>query len=393
MESRSASQRSAGEEASSALALRLGPAPVVRPRLSHVPGGARAALIWTEHADRTTVDTQRAALFGASTIVNPADAAGGFVGHDIPTTKSVFVDNPEGVPTLPDSCEPQAALRSSPEFAELCRGLVGRGHEICVHAPRPINAPPAEGLAAAELAEREFGSSTWIDHSSSAVHCGMSGQGLNPESPYYMGDIWRATGHRWFWQFGCEDANEQRAGSINVQQLRIGDRFHTPLWWRHPTQTESFVSWATIRGGDLEVYTDEAIAELIEDRGVCITHTYPAAIYADPLRSQYLVGDGERGWRTSERFESVLGRFAARIAAGELVAMTVRDAMTYWEAVDALQVRALDDGSTAIVNPADDPVVGLCVLVDDQPPIVFTLPAGETALLRIRDGAVRVEIS
>ena len=177
-------------EAGDAYYMTPGHVPEVRPRIMHVPGGAQSMLLWTEHADKTCLQSHRAVYFGRSDVDSAGNAVGGFVASGITVTKSVFRENPDNVPCTESWPARQAAL-DDPGFFRFCRELAGLGHEICVHAPRPRDAGPASGPETAQYMANMFGARTWIDHSARSVHCGMTGQGLNPDSPYSMAEAWR----------------------------------------------------------------------------------------------------------------------------------------------------------------------------------------------------------
>jgi hypothetical protein len=363
MESRSATRRHRGDSARSSFTFHIGPPPAIRPRILHVPDGAQSLLIWTEHADRASIASHRAAYFGRSDIVTPDGSIGGFVRAGITTTKSVFYSNPGAVACSKIYPGPQSSLLDEPGFECFCRSLQALGYEICVHAPQPKNSAPENGPAAARRFAEQFGTRTWIDHSSRIVHCGLGAQSLDRKSPYWMAETWKNAGYRYFWQFGSEDGAEQRVGSINVQQVRLGDWAHTPLYWRHPTETGEFISWPTVRGGDLDVYTDAAIDELVADWGICINHTYPAAIYDVEGRSQYLDRHPDGGFQSSTEFENVLARFRRRIDDGNLTTMTLAKVAEYWTALEHIVLRRGAGNRISLVNDSGSPLPGLSVVV------------------------------
>jgi hypothetical protein len=358
MQMRSATPRVADEEVSVRCVLHIGKVPAVRPRLMHVPGGAQAMLLWTEHADRASLESHRATYFGRSDITSAKDAVGGFVRHRIPVTKSAFWRNPKRQPCSTVHTAPQVALDDDPDYLAFCRELAAFGHEICVHAPWPTNSPPAACREAADYFAQHFQSVTWIDHSARVVHCGMSGQGLNRESDYYMADHWHKTGFRCFWQFASEDAAEQRVGSINLQQLRLGDWMHTPLYWRYPSETQDFISWPTGRSGDIDLYTQDAIDELVDEWGISINHTYPPAHYDNPARSLYLMRREDGIFTSTPMFEEALARFARKVESGRLVALTVRQALDYWLALEAIETIRDANGCARMANRSGKELTG-----------------------------------
>ena len=300
-----------------------------------------------------------ATYFGRSDIASPEEAVGGFVHHGVPVTKSVFHSNPTGVACSTNCGDPQAALAECPEFEIFCRTLSARGYEICVHAPEPRNASPDAGPRTAAWFARTFGAGTWIDHMARIVHCGMSAQGLNPGSEYCMARAWRDAGFRYFWQFASEDAAE----SINLQMPRWGDWLHTPLFWKHPTDTAEFISWPTIRGSYLHVFDEIGLDELLGDWGVCINHTYPPAHHDDPSRNEYFSHRDDGVLVTTAEFEDVLGRVGNLAQSGSLSLRCVREAVEYWEAIERVEISCDQHGRTVLVNRSDRDIAGFSFVV------------------------------
>src|SRR6185295_14931015 len=97
---------------------------------------------------------------------------------------------------------------------------------------------------------------------------GASGQGTRRGSPYYAVERWRRHGVRFFWGVGCEDLNigDARSG-LNVLETQGGDDRVTPLYWEHELEAPGLLFWPALRGGWPDIYTDEAIAELVRHRG------------------------------------------------------------------------------------------------------------------------------
>ena len=93
---RSAACFTKGAKRSDHFSVYFGRIPTVTPRLMLVPDGYLAGYVFTEHADAGNIKTQRAAYFGSENISDPAKAIGGFVGHEIPVTKSVFYNDLDG---------------------------------------------------------------------------------------------------------------------------------------------------------------------------------------------------------------------------------------------------------------------------------------------------------
>lgn len=373
IEMRSATLRKKGEVASQYFCMHIASTPSIRPRIMHIPAGCEALLLWTEHADKASLDSHRATYFGRSDIVKPDQAVGGFVYHNIPVTKSVFLSNPSCLLCSTSYQVPQVALDDN-NFYLFCKDLERLGYEICIHAPSPNNITPEAGIETIRKFSRYFNSSVWIDHSSRIVHHSLSGQGCNQKSAYYMKNVWEEMNFQYFWQFGSEDGGEQRTGSINIQQHRLGDWLHTPLFWQHPSETEDFISWPSLRGGDLDVYTEEEIEALVNVWGVCINHTYPPAHYDNPSRSQYLSGQEDGLFTTSSLFDKVLECFSQYISQGRIKAICVSEAIKFWQAIDQVEIQHIQDQEICIVNHSGQDIEEFTLVINgnalhDQPDV------------------------
>jgi len=172
-------RRSAGDDATAMLGFRTGLVDelISFPRIMHVPGGARAAFIWTEHADVTSVASHRAVCFGRSDISRPEEAVGGFVKYGIPLTKTLFFSNPNRLP-LRVPGQVQASMANE-DLLQLCRTLLGLGWDIGIHSPQPDNSTRKVNEQAIAFFEHEFDARTWIDHGCASIRNGVSAWGAD----------------------------------------------------------------------------------------------------------------------------------------------------------------------------------------------------------------------
>lgn len=99
--------------------------------------GKLQQMIWTEHADYTDLQTQRAVNFGADTIEHATQARGGFVANKIPVTKSVFFSNPENVSNADRTGFGRQALhrfRELPVSGNFCLNCRTKALKfVCIH--------------------------------------------------------------------------------------------------------------------------------------------------------------------------------------------------------------------------------------------------------------------
>jgi hypothetical protein len=409
-ENHSAYRRAPGDAASSAFTVHLGPPPDFDLRVMHVPHGYDAMLIWTEHADASIVETHRAAYFGRSDITRAEDAVGGFVGWGIPVTKSVFFANPDALPPRRGMNTEQAAVNSSREFWDFCKQLEEAGHDVCLHSDQPQSSSPESFAAAIDLFYANFRSSCWIDHSPVAVHGSASGQGTRRGSRYYAVPRWLHHGVRYFWCVGNEDhtLGDVQSG-LDVLEARGGDHRITPLYWEHEQEAPGLVLWSALRGGRADIYTDANIERLIRDRGVCINHTYPAALYSSRKSSKrYIDIAADGSARTTAVFETGLRTIASARDAGRLLPTTVTKALDYLRRLHDVRLEFRPDNSVVILNRSNEDVEGFSFAADGGLEVVtelpgvtsrrsagdvlvsFTLPARATVVVRRDGGTLQV---
>jgi hypothetical protein len=351
VENRSTSQRNGQNTITSQFLLRLGKPPAILPRLMHIPFCSEALLLWTEHADRACINTHRAAYLGRSDIIDPKDAVGGFVRWGIPVTKSVYYANPSKLPCSKVFPYTASSIMDDLDFQDFCFKLAKVGYEICPHAPQPDNALPQATKETVEYFSDNFNSQTWIDHSPLSIHCGLSGQGAKQQSPYYMVKIWKDFGFQYFWQIGSEDLAVDENITINSQQICLGDWCHTPLYWRHLTETGDLISWICTRGGGLNEYSEKELDSLIDEHGVFINHTYPGALYDHPPSFRRYVKIADDGTACSSPFfDTVLKRIHDRIAEGKIHASTIQKILNYWVELENIEIFFDRDETTILKN-------------------------------------------
>ncbi|HEX9243520.1 MAG TPA: hypothetical protein VF875_13845, partial [Anaeromyxobacter sp.] len=88
------------------------------------PAGARAAVVFTDHADRTDPDALRAVLWGSSDPRAAGGAGAGLLGRGLRVTRTFFVHARQG--SLDD-----------PEIRHLADDLAGTGSEVALHSISP----------------------------------------------------------------------------------------------------------------------------------------------------------------------------------------------------------------------------------------------------------------
>lgn len=339
------------------------------PRLMLNPDGYLATYVFTEHADGGTLATQRAMAYGSSEITSSSASTGGFAYYGIPMTKSVFYSWKSG-----DSNVALTGHSDSAAFRNLCTDLSQNlGFEICPHTPSYYSNSPAEVNSMLTNMASQYSVKTWIDHSADFNREDFSADGLDPLSTYFCKDIWEAHGVSYFWQYASEDNRilwETGAGDI----LRgVGDpNARTPLWWRHPTVTADFVTWAsdfmasatTYDAADWKQKLSAAnLADLVNNWGVVINHGYwvNAARY-----SSFMVRTGTAPnyiYQISNDFNAALAVLKSFKDAGNINVATVKQMLDYWLALDKVDLAFVDESTFIVTNNSSLNIEGLALAI------------------------------
>jgi hypothetical protein len=411
-----------GDERTNRFSIFFGWVPEYTPRIMLVPDGYLAGYVFTEHADGGTLRTHRAVYFGDEKIDNIADARGGFAGHRIPVTKSVFYEDfDDGFSSRPgkDSTNERAILDFLDQiyYTDKC--------EVCLHTPDSSNSNRLYLDEAITRVTDRYKSPTWIDH---GMYSGNNNReafvadGLNPGSEYYSADLWMQHGIRYFWspaveairfskfesslesdllhvrlthlagefwrrykysrQYLGEGVFESCAGIIkghmpmtelnSLQPLR-NISLPTPLCWQNPDLSGPFYSWTTefvYRGQKTEDsalwFNNEKrqLDYLIENRGVFINHGYFVRYGA---KDNFIV-EKNNEYVVNPVFDEILSYMSQLRDRGDLALITVGDLLDYWVLTKNVTFEYNQDGSVVVVNNNDETIKGLSLAV----------PAGES---------------
>jgi hypothetical protein len=402
----SAAKYSAGDERTNNFSIYFGTIPKTIPRLMQVPYGNLAAYVFTEHADGGNIRTHRAAYFGSEDITRAEDAVGGFVGHKIPVTKSVFYSD---IKSNADSSKHFNGDRT--QYLDFLDQLYHTGeYDICLHGSSSNRELFEESV---KFMKDRFDEITWIDHgmfSGKSHRTSLVCDGLIQGSEYFVGDLWEKYGIRYFWNaaveeiikyplkekiiklklyeasvdlwksyFSSKEINELRfytavkelvkrsheKGETNSLLLNRGDGFPTPLYWQHHTRTNNFYSWATdfvkiFNRSETGIKDEQKrLNKQISDWGIFINHGYFVRNhYEDGVLSEHngkIVID--------PYFDKTLEIMATMGKEGNLYTTTIRNLLDYWILIENISFDYMPDGTIYINNLNDKSIKGFSLAI------------------------------
>ncbi|HET9595512.1 MAG TPA: hypothetical protein VFP65_08015, partial [Anaeromyxobacteraceae bacterium] len=367
--------RRAGERGAARASLRAVAAPAVPLVVERWPAGARAAVVFTDHADRTDPVALRALLDGAS-VARPGAAPAGFLGHGVRLTKSFFVRARRG------------GLDGDPEARELAERLRAAGSEVASHS---ISGGPddREAVRAGLATLQAFGVVTWIDHEPYTNCEAISSEGWRAEGRYGIRDLLALAGFRWLWEAG--DLGGFRAAElVDLFSARRQDEPDPPIY-PLPFDPRLWVFQSTMfyaPPAEMAAAASEAALDRLEARrGLFVGHTYlspsPRTTSRPEHRARLVVREAADGSLVLDpAFDAALARIGRRAREGRLASLTWAEAGDRLRALGEVVVRYLPAGEARVENRGAQPLLGLTVAAP---------AAGELeidgAALRGRDGA------
>ncbi len=376
----------------------LGDAAPLRPVvLERWPAGARAAIVLTDHADRTDPDALRAVLWGSS---DPRAAGGigaGVLGRGLRVTRTFFVHANRGA--LDD-----------PEVRLLADDLATAGSEVALHSITPER-DDRDAVRSGLGAAAAWRPRTWIDHQPYTNCEAVSSRGAGTDAPWGVRDLLADAGVAWVWAAGDIDG---QGGVRIVNQLGGDPAVARPAIFPLPQDPRLWVFRSSMfhaAPGELAgALSDAELARLEAERGLFVAHTYlgPSARTtrsADQL-SRLLVVERGGALVIDPVLDAALARVAARVRAGRLASLAWAEAGDRLRALGDVEVVYRPDGSAEVHNHGAEliagltvslPAAGLEVAVEGaallgredegaEARVWFDLGPGEKATLRTWDG-------
>ncbi len=368
------------------------------------PAGARAAVVLTDHADRTDPDALRAVLWGSSDPRAEGGVGAGVVGRGLKITRTFFVHARRGA--LDD-----------PAIRLLADDLAASGSEVALHSVTPERddrAAVRSGLASSAA----WRPATWIDHQPYTNCEAVSSRGAGDTAPWGVHDLLAGAGVRWVWAAGDVDG---RAGSRIVNLLGGDPAEARPAIFPLPTDPRLWIFRSSMfHAAPAELaaaLSDDALAALERERGLFVAHTYlgPSARTTQSRGELVRLAVVEQGggYVVHPALDRAFARLAAHVRSGRLASLVWVDAGDRLRAIGDVEVTYLPDGGAEIRNHSPVGIESLTLSVpaaglelalegaallgrenddDGSARVWFDLPAGEGVILRAWDGVSPVPL-
>jgi hypothetical protein len=338
----------------------LAAAPPVPLVVERWPAGAEAALVVTDHADRTDPAALRAVLYGRDGA--SASDGHGLAGHGLRFTKSFFAYARRG------------ALADDAGARALADALTAAGSEVASHSTTE-DADRRDAVAAGLDVLAPWHPVTWIDHEPYTNCEAISNNGWDDVPPYGIRDLLVSHGYRWVW--AATDAQGTgldlfaEAGPV-VFPLPVDER----LWVFRSTWFGE--SPATL----VRRLDDDALAALERTRGLAVLHTYLSASTATTMseahKSWLVVRPSARGLVLDPVVEETFARLAAHVDAGRLLVAPWKEVGDRLRALDDVVVRYEHDGAAVVENRGSTTLRGLSLAVP-RTGVVLAVEGGAVA--------------
>ncbi len=359
--------------------------------------GARAAVVITDHADRTDPDALRAVLWGSSDPRAEGGIGAGLLGRGLRITRTFFVHARRGA--LDD-----------PEIRLLAEALTGAGSEVALHSVTPER-DDRDAVSAGLAAVARWRPRTWVDHQPYTNCEAVSARGAGTDAPFGIRDLLVNGGVDWIWAAGDV---EGRAGTRVVNLLGGDPAEAHPAIFPLPQDPRLWVFRSSMfhaAPAELGAALSDAELERLErERGLFVAHTYlgPSARTtqsADQL-ARLVVLDAKGSLAIHPALDAALARLAARVRAGRIASLTWAEAGDRLRALADVEVTYRPDGSAEVHNRGAEAVEALTVALpaagldvalegaalggrEDDGGLArlwFDLGPGEKATLRVWDG-------
>jgi hypothetical protein len=366
------------------------------------PAGARAAIVLTDHADRTDAAALRAVLWGSSDPRASGGIGSGLLGRGLKVTRTFFAHARTGA--LDD-----------PEVQLLADDLAFAGSEVALHSITPER-DGRDAVRAGLVSAAAWRPVTWIDHEPYTNCEAIASRGA-ADGPWGIRDLLEGAGVRWVWAAGDIDG---RAGTRIVNVLGGDPAEARPAIFPLPNDARLWVFRSSMfYASPVELaaaLSDPALEALEAERGLFVAHTYfgpsAATTRGQPHLARLAVVSSGRTLAIHPALDAAFARLAGRIRGGRLASMPWSEAGDRLRALGDVEVAYRPDGSAEVHNTGADALRELTVTLPAAELEIsvervallgredaggwarlwFDLGPGERAVLRASDGVVPVPI-
>jgi len=341
-------------------------APVIVERWAR---GARAAVVFTDHADRTDPQALTALLHGVSDRSAPGFGRGGFFGHRLKITKTFFLR--PGLGTLED-----------PDARQLADELAAHGSEVGSHSITPRRDLRAEVMASIG-GYAAWKAVTWIDHQPDTNCEAIASRGWRDDPSYGIHDVLAAAGFRWVWS-----ASDVPLHTVRVRNVFDPERAAAalPPIYPLPSDPRLWVFESSWFYGPIArmaaAFSDADLDQLEDERGLFVAHTYLSASPRTTRRRDLIGRDAvvprlEGGFALDPGLEVALARLGERAARGTIASLTLRESSDRLRQLGAVVLRYREDGSVLVSNVGSTVIEGLTLAIPAAvDPVVEGAPIG-----------------
>lgn len=243
------------------------------------PEGRLATVVFVEHADYQEIETDKLFMFGNSEgVVNKGV---GFIGNQIPLTKTVFPTGkslPLSLPTPKgEIIFHHVTVEKHLEWAKLLKHYQTLDYDIELGshttAPRSKNAIQTEKCL--KMMQKKYGAAVWTDHGD-AIQMLMR-SGLDDSCPeYYILPALKNAGIKYV------NGLTEIIGSFSAHDTNnIHDNSAHALLYTIPDIDPCLNFFSTYQGPPSSFFKDDELDRFINNRGVVLFHCYLAHFFLD----------------------------------------------------------------------------------------------------------------
>ena len=206
----------------------------------------------------------------------------------------------------------------------------------------------------------EFGPRNWIDHSLSSgiPSSGLKSQGWNPNSDFYIMDLFEREGYEYAWSYIDNEVE-------GINQLRpTSTGLHTPIVFQHKslkTGKKTLWQWSTYRPpikSLFEYVNEENLNNLVRKRGISLLHEY----FSHQTRQEgYMFHQKDGGFIISQRLDELFLHISNMVEDGILWNPTIAEYADYLRSLEYVHLEWFD--SEIIINNEGDKIEGFSLWI------------------------------